>query len=304
MRARDTDRRDAAGCINPRGSKWDRWDMAGSSYNYCYKGCHMPWFIANKEKHSLGAYAGVVGVDHYWTGQGVPCGSDGMPHEFDMQDALAAHWKSEFPGGMRYLSYRIPSAVAYDKVIQDKMVSDPDYFVRWKTEPDAATKAAQKCPPDGATCHAGDICVNNYSPCFNDPQRINAPAHNCSVHVTASAYNFLKPGVAEWYLENVLYRTLKVGDGMWMDGPGWDNGAWPCSGVCNTSRGHFNGSNTPLNQSEIDQTLAAQAAVVSTGRAHILANGGFDMGCLQPEVSSMPHAEDSPASCASKVCER
>lgn len=35
---------------------------AGSTYNYCYKGCHMPWLIANKHAHNLGAYAGVVGV--------------------------------------------------------------------------------------------------------------------------------------------------------------------------------------------------------------------------------------------------
>ena len=114
----------AAGCSAPVGAKWDRWDMAGSTYNYCYKGCHVDWLIAHKATHpalKLGAYAGVVGVDHYWTGQGVPCAADGQPQEFDMQDALARHWKAEFPGGLRFLSYRIPSATAYDRVIQQKV---------------------------------------------------------------------------------------------------------------------------------------------------------------------------------------
>ena len=66
----------------------------------------MDWFLENSARYNLSAYAGepcqprrcatmlllahpapapagllfplgVVGVDHYWTGQGVPCGSDG-----------------------------------------------------------------------------------------------------------------------------------------------------------------------------------------------------------------------------------
>ena len=132
-----------------------------------------------------------------------------------------------------------------------QLAADPDAFVRWgKTEPSAATKAAQRCPADGAGCHAGDVCVNHFSPCFNDPRRINDPAHGCSVTVSASAYNFLRSGVSDWYLQNVLYRTLEEADGMWMDGAGWDNGGWPCSGSCPTSPGNFNASNTPLNQVE------------------------------------------------------
>ena len=289
------------GCSAPVGAKWDRWDMAGSTYNYCYKGCHMPWLVANKARYNLSAYAGVVGVDHYWTGQGVPCGADGLPREFDMQDALASRWKAEFPGGMRYLSYRIPSAVGYDRVVQKKLASDPDFFVRWKAEPDAATKLAQRCPADGAGCHKGDVCVNHYSPCFNSPQRINDPKHACSVKVSASAYNFLRPGVADWFLQNVLYRTLEKADGMWMDGPGWDNGGWPCSGVSPRSQGKFDASNTPLNQSEIDQMALAQAAVVTRGRQHILAHGGFDMNCFSEESRTLPSASDSAQECGSKV---
>jgi hypothetical protein len=150
------------GCSAPVGRKWDRWDMAGSTYNYCYAGCHMDWLINNSARLDLGAYAGVVGVDHYWTGQGVPCGPDGLPHEFDMQDALATTWKAQFPG-MRFLSYRITSAVPYDAVIHDKIVSDPDYFIRWEHLPGSTSPGN------------GSVCFNHLSPCFNDPRRINAP---------------------------------------------------------------------------------------------------------------------------------
>jgi hypothetical protein len=43
--------------------------MAGSTYAYCYAGCHMDWFVNNSAEYNLSAYAGIVGVDHYWTGQ-------------------------------------------------------------------------------------------------------------------------------------------------------------------------------------------------------------------------------------------
>ena len=38
--------------------------MAGSTYAYCYAGCHMPWFLQNSKRYNLGAYAGLVGIDH------------------------------------------------------------------------------------------------------------------------------------------------------------------------------------------------------------------------------------------------
>jgi hypothetical protein len=67
----------------------------------------MPWFIKNRDTHNLSAYAGVVGVDHYWTGQGVPC-VNGDPHEFGAQDSLATEWKTHFPGGMRCVNCKPP----------------------------------------------------------------------------------------------------------------------------------------------------------------------------------------------------
>jgi hypothetical protein len=46
------------GCSAPVGAKWDRWDMAGSTYNYCYAGCHMDWLLNNSARYNLSAYAG------------------------------------------------------------------------------------------------------------------------------------------------------------------------------------------------------------------------------------------------------
>ena len=137
--------------------------------------------------------AGLVGVDHYWTGQGVPCDKDtGLPNEFAQQDKLAIEWKTQFPG-MRYLAYRIPSAVPYDAVIQNKIESNPDYFVQWNHE--AGSTAVGN----------GSVCYNYESPCFNDPHRINNPAHNCLRPIRAAAYNFNgNAEVGDWYVDTIL----------------------------------------------------------------------------------------------------
>lgn len=52
--------------------------MAGSTYTYCYHGCPLDWLINNTQALGLGEFGGVVGVDHYWTKQGMPC-VDGNP---------------------------------------------------------------------------------------------------------------------------------------------------------------------------------------------------------------------------------
>lgn len=286
------------GCSPPLGAKWDRWDMAGSTYAYCYAGCHMPWFVRNSERYNLGAYAGLVGVDHYWTGQGVPC-HDGAPHEFDMQDNLAREWKQYFPG-LRFLSYRIPSAVPYDKVVRDKIVADPDHFVRWKVAPDSATRAAQQCPAPGepGECTAGSVCYNNISPCFNDVHRINAANHSCSFKIQAASYNWANADAGKWYIDNVILRSLDAADGVWLDGNGYDNGAWMCAGTS----GGFDGTNSPQSSQEIVAWLAAEAAVASAARQQLIAKGGFDgLGCMDFRVESLPQARDDPATCGQKL---
>ena len=60
-------------------------------------------FFANNTH--LGVFAGVVGVDHYHTDQGMPC-INGRPQEFEHQDAFAIATKAQFPG-TRVLEYRI-----------------------------------------------------------------------------------------------------------------------------------------------------------------------------------------------------
>jgi hypothetical protein len=202
-----------------------------------------------------------------------------------MQDALARKWKAAFPGGMRFLSYRITSAVPYDAVINEKMVSAPDFFVRWEHEANSSTPGN------------GSICQNYLSPCFNDPRRINDPTHNCSFEIRAAAYNWNNPAVGDWYLENVLYPSLVHCDGIWLDGNGFDNGAWMCSGFCCG----FGAHNSPQNQTMIDGFKTAQLAVTTRGREHIIANGGFDFNCFQYKIRDMPLASDAASVCGNKV---
>ena len=120
----------SSGCPTtpPSGAKWQRWDMASSTYTYCFGACPIEWLF--NQTSSKGAiqlantFAGVVGVDHYFTSQGMPC-VDGKPKEFEMQAALATRWKTKFPS-MRFLSYRILSAVPYTMVVADKIKDNPD----------------------------------------------------------------------------------------------------------------------------------------------------------------------------------
>ena len=123
------------------------WDMASSLYVYCFG--HCPLASLANQTH-LGNFSGVVGVDHYWTKQGMPC-VDGEPTEFANQDAFAIKWKTTFPG-TRVLEYRITDAVFYDPLVYDKMQTDPDFFVRFKngsvcqTAPKAGKKTVLLAP--------------------------------------------------------------------------------------------------------------------------------------------------------------
>ena len=217
------------GCSPPVGAKWDHWDMASSTYTYCFRGCPVPWLLNNTKQLGLNPYSGVVGVDHYWTMQGMPC-INGEPQEFAHQKALAASWKRAAPG-IRYLTYRILSAVPYDMVIRNKMLSDPSYFVQWL-----------HAPGDLHSPGNGSICYNYESACFNDPTRINSPAHNCSFEIRAAAYAWHKPEVQQWFLDSVIKPVLPWSDGVWLDGIGPDNGAYMCAGACCGYDGH----NSPL----------------------------------------------------------
>ena len=58
--------------------------MAGSGYVYCFNECPLPWLKNNTQ---YGSFAGVVGVDHYYTNQGA-CRA-GRAGERGLQGAVA-----------------------------------------------------------------------------------------------------------------------------------------------------------------------------------------------------------------------
>ena len=187
------------GCSPPVGAAWASWAMTDSTYTYCYNpGCPMQWLI-NNTASLPNPYRGVVGVDHYFTKQGMPC-KGGEPQEFAMQDALSKEWKSHFPK-MKFLAYRILSAVPYDMVVRNKILSDPTSVVRWASEPSAATKEAQHL--NSSSKVAGTVCYNQISGCFNSPTRINDPKHKCAFRIQAAAYNWSNPAMASWFLNEV-----------------------------------------------------------------------------------------------------
>jgi hypothetical protein len=106
------------GCSTPRGPRWrPSYAMGDSLYMYCYTNenttmgdrhpCPLGWMV--KGGVPPGAFGGIVGFDHYFTSQGMPC-KDGRPHEFELQDAAALWAKAAFPRA-RVLQYRITSAV-------------------------------------------------------------------------------------------------------------------------------------------------------------------------------------------------
>lgn len=259
--------------------------MATSTYTYCFHGCVVDWFLANSNRLGLAPFAGVVGVDHYWTKQGMPC-VNGEPQEFAHQAALAAEWKASFPG-LRFMTYRILSAVPYDMTIRNAMLQHPDWFVRWEHLP-GSDKPGN-----------GSICFNYISACFNDPTRINNPAHNCSFEIRAAAYNWPSPDVRAWFLQQVIAPALDYADGVWLDGNGPDNGAYMCSGICCG----FGPDNSPHNQQEIDSFCDSQRNVTTAVQQYLVQHGAFEiMKCANYlSGAELPHVGDSPQSCSQKL---
>ena len=176
--------------------------MAGSGYIYCWERCPIEWLANNTH---IGVYSGVLGVDHYWTNQGMPC-TNGIPHEFANQNAYTVQQKKRFPR-IKVLQYRIPTAVPYEKVVHDLMVNDPDAFVRWHHPP-----------------------TNNGSMCLMPYEEHKTQGYNCSWPIIAAAYDYSQARVQSWWVENVIKPALEVADGVWIDNNGPDNGAGLCSG--------------------------------------------------------------------------
>jgi hypothetical protein len=152
--------------------------MASSLYVYCFG--HCPLASLANQTH-LGNFSGVVGVDHYWTKQGMPC-VDGEPTEFANQDAFAIRWKTTFPG-TRVLEYRITDAVFYDPLVYNKMQTDPDFFVRFN---------------NGSVCQTRPKAGTGMGPAYG----------NCKWPVTSAAWDYSQEKVRDWYLENIIKPTM------------------------------------------------------------------------------------------------
>ena len=184
-----------AQCTGP--PSWaPQWSIASSLYTYCFGSCPLA-YLALSNVTAIGHFAGLVGVDHYYTHQGMPC-VDGIPQEFAAQDAFAAATKAAFPGS-RVLEYRILDAVPYAQIVHDVELAHPEYFVRWTHAPN-----------------------DNGSICEMPPEQ-STTGYNCSWPIRAAAYDWTQAAVRAWYLNNIIKPTLVVADGSWTDGDGPDS---------------------------------------------------------------------------------
>ena len=144
---------DNSACSLPR---WNvSWAMRDSSYAYCFFHCPLDSLFKNNQS---GLWGGVVGVDHYFTHQGMPC-HGGLPDEFKAQDDYAIATKRRFPKA-RVLQYRITDAVPYAPIVHDKMVADPAAFIRWHGTGPGGLNNGSVCtvPPEARTGRPGDNC--------------------------------------------------------------------------------------------------------------------------------------------------
>ena len=183
------------GCGKPSGANWPvTWAMRQSLYTYCFEHCPLDFFANHT---ALGVFGGVVGVDHYWTHQGMPC-INGRPQEFEHQDAFAIALKAQFPGS-RMLQYRITAAVPYAGIVHDAMVAHPEYFIQWHHAPNAN----------------GSIALMPYA-----EHGTGGPENACDWPIIAAAYDFSQQVVQDWFLENIIKPVMVHGDGVWLDGDG------------------------------------------------------------------------------------
>ena len=254
------------GCSPPH---WDvRWDMASSGYTYCWDECILDWLANNTH---LGVYAGITGVDHYWVHQGMPC-VNGIPQQMNMMDAYTREQQRRFPR-IRMLQYRIPTAVPYDDVVHELMVTHPDALVHW---------------PNGTLCRMPYV-------------EHGTTGYNCAWEVRAAAYDWSQPRVQQWWLDNVIKRALNASSGAWIDNDGPDNGAWLCSG--NQYPNNLPAPWPALNETQIVAFCDGEVAVVAAAQQWLIQNGGFEMNCIdfvkQPTV--LPQSGDSPDVCAKKL---
>ncbi len=263
----------AAQCTGP--PRWTpSYAMRASLYTYCFGSCPLS-YLALPNVSAIGRFAGLVGVDHYFTKQGMPC-VDGIPQEFAHQDAFATATKATFPSS-RVLEYRILDAVPYAEVVHALEVAHPEYFVRWHHAP-YANGSICEMPPEQATA-----------------------GFNCSWPIRAAAYDWTQPAVRDWFIDNIIKPTLVVADGSWTDGDGPDNGAWACSGSYDRA-----GLIPPYPALDVNETAAftaGAALVLAEAQQWLIANGGYEYNCIDfvQSPAALPNSTDAPATCATKL---
>ena len=205
----------------------------------------------------------------------MPC-VDGVPQEFEAQDAFARATKASFPG-TRILEYRITDAVPYTKVVHDAMVQHPDWFVRWHHAPNAN----------------GSICV------VPPEAETNRPGDNCSWPIQAAAYDWNVSDVRDWYFREVIEPVMVAGDGVWLDGDGPDNGAYQCSG--SYSWGKLPAPYPALDADEVDAFCVGENLVQAAAHEWLFTNGGMDGQACWVYQNDFPKPSDTPLSCAAKL---
>jgi hypothetical protein len=297
QKPRDCSSPTSAGCRKP---DWPvSYAMRASLYTYCYEHCPLAFFANNTH---LGTFAGVVGVDHYHTQQGMPC-INGRPQEFEMQDAFAIATKKAFPG-TRVLLYRITGAVPYAGIVHDLMLSNPEYFVRWHNPPNnngsiCRAWVARYLPsvrplPPHLPPHTLPHAVMPYA-----EHGTGRPGDNCDWPIIAAAYDFSNPVVRTWFQTNIIAPAMVHGDGVWLDGDGPDNGSWMCSG--NYQWGHLPAPYPALNAAEVNAFCDGENAAQEAAHDYIYAHGGHEGQACWEYVRDFPVPADSPAQCAAKL---
>ena len=174
----------------------------------------------------------------------------------------------------------VPDAAVPDAaVVHDALVEHPDWFARW-THPPYDNGTLCLMPPEAKTGRPGD---------------------NCSWEIRAGVYDFSQEVVRDWFLENIVKPVMKVGDGIWLDGDGPDNGAWACSGSYDWK--NLKPPYPALNSSETDAFCVGENLVQQAAHEWLIANGGFDAQACFSNIagSSLPQAADTPAQCAAKL---
>ena len=237
-------------------------------------------------------WGGLVGVDHYWTMQGLPC-VDGKPSEYAQQDEFAKATKARFPAA-KVLQYRIVTAQMNDPLAHNLTLSHPQFFVRWH---------------NGSVCQASTT-LNHKPASWVKPIKWvpTGPADHCDWPLRNAEYDWTKPEVRAWWQDNIIKRTLRVADGAWIDGDGPDIDGWECAGTF--ARAALKPPYPALNMSQTALFCEGKKIAVTQALRMLIANKGFAYNCIKfvgPDCwpvsnsSLLPNSSDTQLQCSAKI---